>query len=92
MYLNMHMLYCVKKIRTCIWLLETVSALQGTGSFLEMEPVTSGIGSRIQLTKKSPRKVLYTKVALFTVLCPPSWANSLCEELQYEVKRSDKKL
>lgn len=67
-----------------------VSALQGTGSFPEMEPVTSGIDSRIQLTWKPPRKVLYKKVALFTVLCPPSWTNSLCEGLQYEVIRTDK--
>lgn len=57
-----------------------------------MEPVTSEIDSPIQLTDKPPNKVLYKKVALFTALCPPSLANSLCEGLQYEVQRTDKKL
>lgn len=58
-----------------------------------MEPVTSEIDSRIQLTENPPPpKVLYKNVALFTVKCPPSLANSLCEGLQYEVQRTDKKL
>lgn len=53
---------------------------------------TRDIRSRIQLTEKPQEKFCIKWWLFLPYYVPYSWANSLCEGLQYEVKRTDKKL